>query len=69
MIDSLWNPSRSAPTDDPRSVDELVSAALCDRDEDVYWNVVYALQREEAIRACSSTCGGTAGLSSTYTEV
>ena len=51
------------PKDDPRSVDELFTAALCGLDEDLTWDAIEALQwrgteevLREARRLCRSFC-------------
>lgn len=55
--------AQTHPKDDPRTVDALVNAALCEMDEDAYWNAIVALHwrgnREVLQRAeelCASEC-------------
>jgi HEAT repeat protein len=51
------------PDDDPRSVDELMTTALCEPDEDLAWDAVCILQNrldrellDRTIRLCGSYC-------------
>jgi HEAT repeat protein len=51
------------PRDDPRTVDELINAALCEPDEDLAWEAISALQwrgtrevLDRAIPLCESFC-------------
>ena len=51
------------PRDDPRTVDELMTAVMCEPDEDLYWDAVMALHwrgtreiLDRAIRLCESFC-------------
>ncbi len=63
MADHDWLYRMVDPKDDPRSVDELFSAALCELDEDLAWDAIEALQwrgteevLREARRLCESYC-------------
>ncbi len=65
MAENLLGRGRGAvdPKDDPRSVDELMTAALCEPDEELAWGAVCALQwrgtreiLDRAIPLCESYC-------------
>lgn len=64
MTDELGQRCLAAdPRGDPRTVDELMTAALCEPDEDHYWDAVCALHwrgtreiLDRAIRLCESFC-------------
>ena len=70
MTDSNWGTEFAHPRDDPRSVNELISAALSEPDEDLAWDAVGALHwrgsrevLDEASRLCLSFCPDERGLS------
>ncbi len=51
------------PQDDPRTVDELFLVALCETDEDLAWDAIWALQRrgtreilDRSLQLCKSHC-------------
>ncbi len=51
------------PPDDPRTVDELMTSALCESDEDLTWQAISILQwrgsreiMDRAVALCRSTC-------------
>ncbi len=65
MTDDILKPGRGSvdPRDDARSVDELMTAALCESDEDLAWDAVCALQwrgsrevMDRAVRLCGGAC-------------
>jgi HEAT repeat protein len=43
VIDSIWPSDLPRPKDDPQSVNELISAALSEPDEDLAWDAISAL--------------------------
>ncbi len=65
MTDDSLKPGRGSvdPREDSRSVDELMTAALCEPDEDLAWDAVCSLQwrgtrevLDRAVRLCESFC-------------
>ena len=59
MVDLYRNYNVVDPKDDPRSVDELISVALSEQDEDVFWDTVRALQwrgSQEVLDRASQLC-------------
>ncbi len=69
MTDSTWGSDPVHPKDDPRSVNELISAALSEPDENLAWYAIGALHwrgsrevLDEASRLCRSFCTMERGL-------
>jgi hypothetical protein len=63
VADSFRKYDVGDPKNDPRSVDELIAVTLSEQDEDLYWDVVWALQwrgshevLDRAAELCRSVC-------------
>ncbi|MEX2120604.1 MAG: HEAT repeat domain-containing protein [Pirellulales bacterium] len=59
MTDQNGSPACLHPKDDPRTVDELIFAALSETDEDIAWDAVCALQYRgtlEVLRRAAGLC-------------
>jgi len=63
VTDISAGPGTGDPKDDPRTVNDLITAALCEPDEDLAWDAICALQwrgthevLDRAARLCRSLC-------------